>query len=76
MNFHFAVFMGLEMIFMAFSRETNGIGVKLQFIVRALSTHSGLLISVEIIKFYKYFHTFPDGLKAEQKHVSPLLSTY
>ena len=33
MKFHFAVFMGHEMIFMGFSREIHGIFIKLQFIV-------------------------------------------
>ena len=76
MNFHFAVFMGLEMIFMSFSQEIHGILVKLQFIAKALSTHSILLISVEIIKFHTNFHTFPYKLKVKQQHVSTLLSAY
>ena len=33
MKFHFAVFMGREMIFMGFSHEIHGIFIKLQFIV-------------------------------------------
>lgn len=33
MKFHFAVFMGHEMIFMGFSHEIHGIFIKLQFIV-------------------------------------------
>ena len=32
-KFHFAVFMGHEMIFMGFSHEIHGIFIKLQFIV-------------------------------------------
>lgn len=35
MKFHFAVFMGHEMIFMGFSHEIHGIFIKLQFIVFA-----------------------------------------
>ena len=37
MKFHFAVFMGHEMIFMGFSHEIHGIFIKLQFIVIRLS---------------------------------------
>ena len=38
MKFHFAVFMGHEMIFMGFSREIHGIFIKLlQFIVKPKS---------------------------------------
>ena len=41
MKFHFAVFMGHEMIFMGFSREIHGIFRKLQFIVyQSASTKS------------------------------------
>ena len=35
MKFHFAVFMGHEMIFMGFSHEIHGIFIKLQFIVES-----------------------------------------
>ena len=35
LKFHFAVFMGHEMIFMGFSQEIHGIFIKLQFIVHA-----------------------------------------
>ena len=37
MKFHFAVFMGHEMIFMGFSHEIHGIFIKLQFIVDGFS---------------------------------------
>ena len=41
MKFHFAVFMGHEMIFMGFSHEIHGIFIKLQFIVyQSASTES------------------------------------
>ena len=41
MKFHFAVFMGHEMIFMGFSREIHGIFIKLQLIVNPSVKYPG-----------------------------------
>ena len=48
MKFHFAVFMGHEMIFMGFSHEIHGIFIKLQFIV--ISPQTPTLRSQEKVK--------------------------
>ena len=50
MKFHFAVFMGHEMIFMGFSHEIHGIFIKLQFIVNLLIvTFSALPVSLALL---------------------------
>ena len=49
MKFHFAVFMGHEMIFMGFSREIHGIFIKLQFIVHIITNDPIRLSATDVI---------------------------
>ena len=50
MKFHFAVFMGHEMIFMGFSHEIHGIFIKLQFIVQSVLIHFLLALFLSLKK--------------------------
>ena len=55
MKFHFAVFMGHEMIFMGFSREIHGIFIKLQFIVyQSASTESCNIYMTVVLYTYSF----------------------
>ena len=49
MKFHFAVFMGHEMIFMGFLREIHGIFIKLQFIVHIITNDPIRLSATDVI---------------------------
>ena len=53
MKFHFAVFMGHEMIFMGFSHEIHGIFIKLQFIVYAININWLVILCLCIPQYQK-----------------------